>query len=177
MWKRGALAFGTVAEVALMVAPPIKGVVSLTERAIFQVGKSAMGRAVERQMLKTTEKTIAVATERKIVQRTATKIEEQFLLKEGTTVASNPLKGTSYTPKVIKDMQLNAKTAKPDFHGFPRIVDNYAGYGRVESITGRDGITRTKVTLPGGYQNKEGHFEWIIETDNTINHRLFIPNP
>ena len=88
----------------------------------------------------------------------------------------NPLKGACYTPKVIKDMRLNAKTAQPDFHGFPRIVDNLAGFGRVESLLGRDGITRTKVSLSGGYQGREGCFEWILESDKTINHRLFVPN-
>ncbi|MBS0621410.1 MAG: hypothetical protein JSR80_00405 [Verrucomicrobia bacterium] len=52
-------------------------------------------------------------------------------------------------------MRLNPKTAQPDFHGFPKIVDNYANIGRSEALVGRDGLTRTKVTLPGGYQGRE----------------------
>ena len=99
--------------------------------------------------------------------------------KEGIEVVKqinlNPLMGTSYTPKVIKDMSLNAKTALPEFHGFPKIVDNFAGLGRTDLIIGRDGITRTKVSLSGGYQGREGYFEWIIEPDKTINHTLFLP--
>ncbi len=88
----------------------------------------------------------------------------------------NPLNGTNYTAKVINDMRLNGKTGRPDFHGFPRIIDNYAKFGRTGTIIGRDGIKRTKLTLPGAYQGKEGCFEWIIEPDQTINHRLFLPN-
>ena len=91
-------------------------------------------------------------------------------------VVSNPLNGTCYNPKVINDMRLNAKTALPDFHGFPRIVDNYAKFGCTETLIGHNGITRTKLTLPGGYQGREGSFEWIIEQDRTINHRLFLPD-
>lgn len=72
-------------------------------------------------------------------------------------------------------MKRSIKTGETDFHGFPRIVDNYAHLGKFESIIGRDGRTRTKITLKGGYKNREGHFEWIIEPNKAINHRIFIP--
>jgi len=86
------------------------------------------------------------------------------------------LNGAHYTPKVINDMKLHPITARPDFHGFPKIVDNYVELGHLESLIGRDGIKRTKLTVRGGYQGRDGRFEWIIEPDQTINHRLFLSN-
>lgn len=74
-------------------------------------------------------------------------------------------------------MENNLKTGQPDFHGFPKIVDNYASKGQRELIKGKDGLTRTKITIDGGYKGLDGHFEWIIEADSSVNHRLFIPNP
>jgi hypothetical protein len=87
----------------------------------------------------------------------------------------NPLENTKYREKVINQMQPKLKTGKPDYHGFPDIVDNYAGDGTQTTITGGDGITRTKIELEGSYGNKIGKFEWIIEGDRSINHRLFVP--
>ncbi|WP_098038561.1 hypothetical protein, partial [Estrella lausannensis] len=118
------------------------------------------------------QKTTKVALTKQSVNQTASKVSKSS--KE--ILQPNPLKGTSYTPKVIKDMRLNGKTALPDFHGFPRIVDNYAKFGRADLLIGRDGKIRTRVSLPGGYQGREGCFEWIIEADKTINHRLFVPH-
>ncbi|NNM43450.1 MAG: hypothetical protein HKM07_03825 [Chlamydiae bacterium] len=90
------------------------------------------------------------------------------------SLPNNPLKGTSYSEKVYDQMRLNKSSALPDFHAFPLEVDNYAGLGKMEKFVGGDGIFRTKITLEGAYQGKEGYFEWIIEPDNTIKHRLFI---
>jgi hypothetical protein len=74
-------------------------------------------------------------------------------------------------------MENNLKTGQPDFHGFPRIADNYAHLGKKDLIKGNDGFFRTKISLEGGYKGRGGYFEWILEADNTINHRKFIPNP
>lgn len=74
-------------------------------------------------------------------------------------------------------MEKNLKSGLPDFHGFPKIVDNYAGFGQRELIKGKDGLTRMKINLDGSYKGLEGHFEWIIEANRLVNHRLFIPNP
>ena len=61
-----------------------------------------------------------------------------------------------------------------DFHSFPKIVDNYGGLGKIETITGGDKIVRTKVSIDGGYKGREGVFEYIIEPDGiTVNHRFF----
>jgi len=89
--------------------------------------------------------------------------------------ANNPLTETRYTGKVLDQMRLNAQTATPDFHAFPRIVDNYAAFGRQEIIIGGDRAARLKVSLPGSYQSRDGLFEWIIESNKTVNHRLFVP--
>ncbi len=50
-----------------------------------------------------------------------------------------------------------------------------AGNGQKTTIIGGDKVPRTKITLEGPYKGKESHFEWIIEPDNTVNHRLFVP--
>lgn len=100
------------------------------------------------------------------------------LLKSDIEYSANlphPLQGTTYTNKVWRQMEASNKTGGPDFHGFPRIVDNYARFGKQEIITGRDGISRMKISLDGSYGQHRGQFEWIIESDKTINHRLFIP--
>jgi hypothetical protein len=76
--------------------------------------------------------------------------------------AKNPLYGTKYTPKVMNQMAPNPKTGLPDNHGFPIIVDNYAGQGTTTMIKGRDGLLRVKVevSLPRGCaaNNRWGNF-------------------
>lgn len=89
-------------------------------------------------------------------------------------IVSNPLNKIRYSEKVLQQMQVNLKTGLPDFHGFPKIVDNYAGLGQKTIVTGRDGIKRLKISLRGGYASQEGYFEWIINQDNIVNHRLFV---
>jgi len=42
---------------------------------------------------------------------------------------------------------------------------------------GVDGVSRTKIELNGRYGGKEGTFEWIVEPNGTVNHRLFVPTP
>ena len=79
------------------------------------------------------------------------------------------------TPKVLKQMEPDPRTGLPDYHGFPKIVDNYASGGTKTVIEGGDGVLRTKVEVPGSYNGKDGVFEWIIEPDNTVNHRFFNP--
>jgi RHS repeat-associated protein len=82
----------------------------------------------------------------------------------------NPLAGIRYTDKVKRQMR------QDDYHGFPDIVDNYAGSHATKStIVGKDGMERTKVEIPGGYKGKDGVFEYIIEPDGTVNHRIFKP--
>ena len=49
-------------------------------------------------------------------------------------------------------MQSNSKTGVPDFHRFPRIVDNYASLGQKELIKGRDHSMRRKVSLKNGVE-------------------------
>ena len=88
----------------------------------------------------------------------------------------NPLNGTKYTSKVTRQMEPSQRSGQLDFHGFPKLVDNSAHLGKKELITGRDGISRVKITLDGSYRGCEGHFEWIVENNNSINHRIFTPS-
>ena len=80
---------------------------------------------------------------------------------------SNPLEGTTLSKKVLEQME------KGDFHSFPTTIDDLAGYGKATKFKGGDGITRVKVELQGSWKGKNGTYEWIIEPDNTISHRVF----
>lgn len=83
----------------------------------------------------------------------------------------NPLSDTRYTGKVSQQMK------QRDYHAFPLEVDNFAGDGVKNLIRGGDGVLRTKIELHGSYRGRYGVFEWIVEPDNTVNHRLFRPDP
>ncbi|MEM7311352.1 MAG: DUF6531 domain-containing protein [Planctomycetota bacterium] len=108
----------------------------------------------------------------KLLTKGAREGGERLLARGGT----NPLKGTRYTDKVRRQMEPNPRTGRPDHHGFPREVDNYAGDGTQTTIRGEDGIDRTQVELPGSLNGRDGVFEWLIEPGGTVNHRLFRPN-
>jgi RHS repeat-associated protein len=78
--------------------------------------------------------------------------------------------GTTYTPKVQDQMSAG------DFHAFPQSVEAFEDAGRVQSITGGNGVVRQQLSIPGEYQGRTGNFEFIKEPDGTINHRFFRPN-
>ena len=85
------------------------------------------------------------------------------------TALKNPLENISYTKKVLTQM-----SNKSDyFHSFPNAVDAFAKYGKKSEIIGNDGIKRVKIEIQGSYKNHDGVFEYIIEPDNTVNHRFF----
>ncbi len=95
-----------------------------------------------------------------------------------STLADNPLKNIKYTDKVLyEDFEFRGSV-----HSFPWIADNYGSEGVVSKITGGDGVVRTKVEVYGfyhigkgeNYRVVEGKFEWILEPDNTCNHRQFV---
>lgn len=81
----------------------------------------------------------------------------------------NPLSGVQYTPKVLKQM------IKDEYHGFPNVVDNFGSSGKITPLTGGDGVVRTKLEINGSLNGKNGIFEYIIEPNNSVNHRLFKP--
>nr|WP_313955568.1 hemagglutinin repeat-containing protein [Paraburkholderia sp. BCC1886] len=83
--------------------------------------------------------------------------------------ADNFFDGTTYTSKVRN------QAASGDYHGFPQSADAFSGEGNVQPITGGDGVTRWKLTIPGSYNGTAGIFEYIRNPDGTINHRLFVP--
>lgn len=93
----------------------------------------------------------------------------QTVKSPGTQNKENPLKNTEYTDKVKEQM------SKRDYHAFPESVDAFGGEGVVTNITGGDGVLRSKVEIGGSYRGKTGVFEYIIESNGTVNHRLFKP--
>jgi hypothetical protein len=88
---------------------------------------------------------------------------------DASEFASNPLINAKYTERAQKKM---ANTSNA-FHGYPTSIDGFAGFGKKTEIIGGDGIKRLKIELPGSYRGHDGTFEWIIEPDNTVNHRFF----
>jgi RHS repeat-associated protein len=89
---------------------------------------------------------------------------------------ANLLRGTRYSDKVRQQMRPHPRTGLPDNHGFPLEVDNFAGEGTVRQIIGGDGVARNKIELRGSYKGRDGTFEWIVEPDGSVNHRLFVPD-
>ncbi|RMN07713.1 hypothetical protein ALQ65_200040 [Pseudomonas syringae pv. coriandricola] len=77
--------------------------------------------------------------------------------------------GTKYTDKVLGQIKTG------DLHGFPESVTTFQGAGQVTKIKGGDGVVRDMLKIPGEYRGKQGVFEFIKESDGSINHRLFKP--
>jgi Immunity protein 40 len=86
--------------------------------------------------------------------------------------AKSFFKGTKYSQKVIK--QMNGGSG--EFHSFPEIVKNFETLGIIKKIKGGDGVVREMLSIPGGYGNHEGNFEFMKELDGEINHRFFKRN-
>jgi len=80
---------------------------------------------------------------------------------------TNPLQGTTYTQKVL------AQIESGDNHGFPALIDTIPTMDHASIVTGGDGVPRVNVKLPGEINGRSGVFHWIIEQDGTINHRFF----
>jgi hypothetical protein len=83
---------------------------------------------------------------------------------------AGPLPGTTYTPKVMGQIE------QGDNHAFPKLIDQFAAEGTATQITGGDGVVRTKVQVPGAKNGEDGNYTWIVEPDGSINHRLFEKN-
>jgi filamentous hemagglutinin len=64
-----------------------------------------------------------------------------------------------------------------DLHGLPEIVTTFQGAGQVTEIIGGDGVVRDMLKIPDEYRGKQGVFEFIKESDGSINYRLFKPIP
>jgi hypothetical protein len=84
----------------------------------------------------------------------------------------------TYTPKVLQQ----ASRGAGEFHSFPESVAAFESSGTVRAMTGGDKVVRQVLEIPGSYRStggnlSDGVFQWIKNPDNTINHRLFVPNP
>lgn len=75
-------------------------------------------------------------------------------------------KNTRYTDKVLIQMKQN------DYHSFPESVRAFKSVGTVSWIKGGDGIIRTKLSIPGSYNGREGFFEFIKEPNGNINQTI-----
>ena len=64
------------------------------------------------------------------------------------------------------------------YHGFEKIIDNYARFAQAFKIVGKDGIERMLYQVEGALNGIDGIFEWIVDPriDKGITHRLFIKN-
>ncbi len=81
--------------------------------------------------------------------------------------AKSFFEGTTYTPKVLKQI------ASGDNHAFPELVRDFEKHGVVDFIVGGDGIARARLSIPGTINGKAGVFEYIKEADGSINHHFF----
>lgn len=96
--------------------------------------------------------------------------DRSYSIKEGIRNEYNPLENIIYTDKVKEQMTLG------DYHSFPEAVEGFGDMGKISTIVGGDGISRTLVEIEGSYMGKDGVFQFIIEPDGiTCNHRLFVP--
>ncbi|MET3559276.1 hypothetical protein ABID29_002426 [Streptococcus rupicaprae] len=94
-------------------------------------------------------------------------VDEAQVFRSRVNNVVNPLENIKYTDKVKRQMK------QGDFHSFPETVDSFGADGKVTKILGGDGIARIKVEIPGSYKGRNGVFEYIIEPNNTVNHRFF----
>ena len=98
------------------------------------------------------------------------KVERATEATKNIIKVENFFDGAKYTQKV------KIQASSGDYHSFPQSVDGFAKHGTVSKITGKDGVVRDKLEIPGSYRGKKGVFEYIREPNGNINHRLFVPN-
>ena len=83
--------------------------------------------------------------------------------------ASIFFEGTSYSDKVKYQMSQGVG----ELHSFPEEVINFSSEGKIEKIIGNDGKSYTKLSIAGTYNGKSGNFEFIKDSNGTINHSFF----
>jgi RHS repeat-associated protein len=90
--------------------------------------------------------------------------------------AANFFRDTSYSPKVLGQMS----QGPGEFHSFPESVTAFAREGTVTRSLGGDGRAYQTLEIRGSYSSKNntynGVFQFIKDDQNTINHRLFVPD-
>jgi hypothetical protein len=80
--------------------------------------------------------------------------------------------GATYTPKVVSQMA----DVTDLYHGFPMLIDTMEQAGDTRIIIGGDGVLRDVLEIPGSINGRNGVYQYIKNSDGTINHRLFIPD-
>ena len=86
---------------------------------------------------------------------------------DARTVTSNPLSDIIYSAKVKIQMEWS------DFHGFPKIVDNYGDLGSQTEVIGGDGQLYTRLEIGGSYRGYDGYFVYMWDATGICNHRTF----
>ena len=85
----------------------------------------------------------------------------------------NPIAVYGHKPQSGEPYAYQEFPSTPIPHGFPDVIDNYAGYGHV--FLQNDGSTL--IQLAGHYNGKPGRFEWIIDPNmGGVSHRMFVLN-
>ncbi len=90
---------------------------------------------------------------------------------EGTK-ATSFFEGARYGDNALRKMS----NFKDPYHSFPELIKDGESMGTTKVIIGKDGIPAQKLSIPGSVNNVEGNFEFIKDSNNIINHRLFVPN-
>ena len=87
-----------------------------------------------------------------------------------TPITINPLARVTYSDAVISKMS-NAPIG--EYHNFSMIIDNFGSSGRMIHKVGGDGAKYIYLTIEGSFTKTPGVFEYIIDTNNQVTHRLF----
>ena len=78
--------------------------------------------------------------------------------------------GSTYHSRVQSQFK-NSKNY--DYHTFPEEVRAFESQGTIKNIIDSRGNSVNKLSIPGSYNNLNGEFEFIKNTNNEIYHRFF----
>jgi len=71
---------------------------------------------------------------------------------------------------------IKSRDALDNNHYFSDIIDNNTNSAAKWSIRGGDGVYRSLYQIKGTLRGAPGIFEWMVETNGILTHRVFIPN-
>jgi hypothetical protein len=99
-------------------------------------------------------------------------IEDTAAVAKGASKAGE--KGIEITNPVLENSRTGSALKTDAQHAFNDIIDNYAGQAQKFPLKGGDGITRDLYQIEGSLNGKQVVFEWIVDPDKGVTHRLFI---
>lgn len=83
---------------------------------------------------------------------------------------------TSINHPVLNFERTGSALKLDEYHDFHKIVDNFGRFAQRFDLIGNDKILRDLYQIEGSLNGKVGIFEWIVDYNVGITHRLFIPN-